>query len=90
MPTHDAVVVVCTGAYLLRVSRRRCAALVLGGPPFLVVLMAYNYHYFGHPLAFGQSVVAPLLRRATGKEWYLRDRKKATTLPPSTATTPPP
>ena len=40
-----AVVVVCTGAYLLCVDRRRCAAFVLGGLPFLV-------------LAFGQSVVA--------------------------------
>ena len=40
-----AVVVVCTGAYLLCVDRRRCAAFVLGGLPFLV-------------FAFGQSVVA--------------------------------
>ena len=31
---------------------------MLGGLPFLVFLTAYNYHYFGHPLAFGQSVVA--------------------------------
>ena len=53
-----AAVVVCTGAYLLCVDRRRCAAFVLGGLPFLVFLTAYNYHYFGHPLAFGQSVVA--------------------------------
>ena len=35
-----AVVVVCTGAYLLCVDRRRCAAFVLGGLPFLV--------FFGH------------------------------------------
>ena len=40
-----AVVVVCTGAYLLCVDRRRCVAFVLGGLPFLV-------------FAFGQSVVA--------------------------------
>ena len=53
-----AVVVVCTGAYLLCVDRRRCVAFVLGGLPFLLFLTAYNYHYFGHPLAFGQSVVA--------------------------------
>ena len=53
-----AVVVVCTGAYLLCVDRRRCVAFVLGGLPFLVFLTAYNYHYFGHPFAFGQSVVA--------------------------------
>ena len=32
-----AVVVVCTGAYLLCVDRRRCAAFVLGGLPFLVL-----------------------------------------------------
>ena len=54
----SAVVVLCTGAYLLWVDRRRCAAFVLGGLPFLVCMTAYNYHYFGHPLAFGQSVVA--------------------------------
>ena len=35
-----AVVVVCTGAYLLCVDRRRYAAFVLGGLPFLV--------FFGH------------------------------------------
>ena len=54
----SAVVVLCTGAYLLWVDRRRCAAFVLGGLPFVVFLTAYNYHYFGHPLAFGHSVVA--------------------------------
>ena len=32
--------------------------LVLRGRPFLAVLTAYDYHYFGHPLAFGQTVVA--------------------------------
>ena len=32
----SAVVVLCTGAYLLWVDRRRCAAFVLGGLPFLV------------------------------------------------------
>ena len=57
------MVVVCTGAYLLWVNRHRCAAFVLGGLPFLIVLTAYNYHYFGHPLAFGQSVVALLPAR---------------------------
>ena len=31
-----AVVVLCTGAYLLWVDRRRCAAFVLGGLPFLI------------------------------------------------------
>ena len=46
VPPHTvAVVVVCTGAYLLCVDRRRCVAFVLGGLPFLV-------------FAFGQSVVA--------------------------------
>ena len=35
-PPTSAVLVVCTGAYLLRVDRRRCAAFVLGGLPFLV------------------------------------------------------
>ena len=48
-----AAVGVCTGAYLLWVDRRRCAAFVLGGLPFLVFLIAYNYHYVGHPFAFG-------------------------------------
>ena len=40
-----AAVGLCTGAYVLRVDRRRCTAFVLGGLPFLV-------------FAFGQSVVA--------------------------------
>ena len=53
-----AVAVVGAAAYLLWVDRRRCATFVLGGLPFLVFLAAYNYHYFGHPFAFGQSVVA--------------------------------
>ena len=44
------MLVVCTGAYLLRVHRRRCAAFVLGS--------AGCRSWFGHPLAFGQSVVA--------------------------------
>ena len=53
-----AVALVCAGAYLLWVDPRRCAAFVLGGLPFLAFLTGYNYHYFGHPFAFGQSVVA--------------------------------
>ena len=48
-----AAVVLCTAAYLLCADRRRRAAFVLGGVPFLVFLTAYNYHYFGHPFAFG-------------------------------------
>ena len=62
-----AVVVVCAGAYLVWVDRRRCAAYVLGGLPFLVILTAYNASYFGSPLTFGQSVVSQSLAlRDTG------------------------
>ena len=53
-----AVVVLCAGLYLLGVDRRRCIAFVLGGLPFALILAGYNYHYFGNPLVFGQSVVA--------------------------------
>ena len=41
-----AAVVMCAVAYLLWLDRRRWAAFVLGGLPFLVLLTAYNYHYF--------------------------------------------
>ena len=62
-----AVAVVCAGAYLLWVDRRRCALYVLGGLPFLVILAAYNTYYFGNPLVFGQSVVSQSLAlRDTG------------------------
>ena len=62
-----AVAVVCVGAYLLWVDRRRCALYVLGGMPLLVVLAAYNMYYFGNPLVFGQSVVSQSLAlRDTG------------------------
>ena len=52
------VVALCAGAYLLWVDRRRCAAYVLGGLPFALILAAYNHFHFGSPLVFGQSVVA--------------------------------
>ena len=64
-----AVAVVCVGAYLLWTDRRRCAAFVLGGLPFLAVLVAYNTYYFGSPLAFGQTVVSRMVAlRATGSD----------------------
>ena len=64
-----AVAVVCAGAYLLWADRRRCAAYVLGGLPFLAVLAAYNGYYFGSPLAFGQTVASKLIAlRGTGSE----------------------
>lgn len=64
-----AVVVVCAGAYLLWVDRRRCAAYVLGGLPFLVVLLVYNVHYFGSPFQFGQTIASKAISlRDTGTE----------------------
>ena len=64
-----AVAVVCVGAYLLWTDRRRCAAYVLGGLPFLVLLAAYNGYYFGSPLVFGQTVASKLIfLRDTGSE----------------------
>ena len=64
-----AVAVVCVGAYLLWADRRRCAAYVLGGLPFLVILAAYNGYYFGSPLVFGQTVASKLIAlRGTGSE----------------------
>ena len=65
----SAVVVVCAGAYLLWVNRRRLAAYVLGGLPFLVILAAYNSHYFGSPLIFGQGVASAIIASSsTGSE----------------------
>lgn len=62
-----AVAVVCAGAYLLCADRRRCAAYVLGGVPFLVVLIAYNSTYFGSPFEFGQTVASKIIAaRDTG------------------------
>ena len=64
-----AVVVVCAGAYLLWVDRRRFAAYVLGGIPFLVILAAYNGYYFGSPFVFGQTVASEIIALgATGSE----------------------
>ena len=53
-----AAAVVCVAAYLLWVDRRRLAAYVVGGLPFLVILLAYNGYYFGSPLTFGQTVAS--------------------------------
>ena len=65
----SAVVVVCVGAWLLWVDRRRCAAYVLGGLPFLVILAAYNGYYFGSPLVFGQTLASKAIALAdTGSE----------------------
>ena len=64
-----AVAAVCVGAYLLWTDRRRCAAFVLGGLPFLALLAAYNGYYFGSPLVFGQTVVAKIIAlRDTGSD----------------------
>ncbi|MCY4373695.1 MAG: glycosyltransferase family 39 protein [Spirochaetaceae bacterium] len=64
-----AVSVVCVGAYLLWVDRRRCAAYVLGGLPFLVILIAYNGYYFGSPFVFGQTAASKTIAlRDTGSE----------------------
>ena len=65
----SAVVVVCVGAYLLWVDRRRCARYVLGGLPFLVILAAYNGYYFGRPLVFGQTIASKIIAlRDTGSD----------------------
>ena len=64
-----AVAVVCVGAYLLWADRRRCATYVLGGLPFLVILIAYHVHYFGSPFVFGQTVASKIIAvRDTGSE----------------------
>ena len=64
-----AAAVVCAGAYLLYADRRRCAAYVLGGLPFLVILAAYNGYYFGSPFEFGQTVASKIIAlRDTGSE----------------------
>ena len=65
-----AVVVLCVGAYLLCVDRRRCAAYVLGGLPFLVLLLAYQGYYFGNPLVFGQTMASQRIAlRDTGSTY---------------------
>ena len=64
-----AVAAVSVGVYLLLADRRRCAAFVLGGLPFVAVLAVYNTWFFGSPLAFGQTVVSKTVAlRATGSD----------------------
>ena len=64
-----AVAVTCVGAYLLWADRRRCAAYVLGGLPFLVALAAYNGYWFGSPFGFGQTAASKLIfLRDTGSD----------------------
>ena len=64
-----AVAAVCACAYLLWVDRRRCAACMLGGLPFLAALVAYNSFHFGSPFEFGQSVASRIIAlRDTGSD----------------------
>ena len=83
-----ALVVVCAGAYLLWVDRRRFAAYVLGGIPFLVILAAYNAYYFGSPFVFGQTVASKIIalaerhRKGRNTPWVKPYRSFR---PPSTA-----
>lgn len=49
-----AVATAALGIYLVIYDRRSLAAYVLGGLPTALAFLAYNMHYFEHPLAFGQ------------------------------------
>jgi hypothetical protein len=48
-------VVLAIGAYLLIVDRRAFPKFVLGGLPFAVALLVYNWHYLGSPFSFGET-----------------------------------
>ena len=64
-PTSGLVVLAVAG-YWLCVHRARLAALVAGGLPLAVGLLAYNLHYFGRPLAFGQTMLGHVAQNKTG------------------------
>ncbi len=53
----SGVVVLAVGVYLLMRDRRALLHFVLGGLPIAFLLGAYNVHYFGSPLEFGQAAV---------------------------------
>ena len=61
----SAVVVVCTGVYLLWVNRCWFTAFALGGLPFAAGLAAYNGYYFGSPVEFGQILASKKVALAT-------------------------
>lgn len=51
----SALVAASVGVYLLFADRRGLAAYVAAGLPFAGLLVAYNSHALGSPLAFGQT-----------------------------------
>ncbi|MFO0947962.1 MAG: tetratricopeptide repeat protein [Planctomycetota bacterium] len=63
----SALVVVCVAAYLLVVDRRRLLAFLAAGLPFAVAMLAYNQHYFGSPLSFGQTEITVVAEFKTGR-----------------------
>jgi len=62
----SALVVVAVGVHLLLTHRRALVAFILGGLPLAAALLAYNLHYFGQPLAFGQMMLEHVAREKTG------------------------
>lgn len=50
----SAILVVAVGVYLLIAHRKALPFYVLGGLPFLLGLLTYNYYYFDVPFDFGQ------------------------------------
>ncbi|MBL9125346.1 MAG: tetratricopeptide repeat protein, partial [Planctomycetaceae bacterium] len=56
----SGVVILAVGAYLLVTDWRGCLAFTVACCPLLLFLAGYNYHYFGSPLTFGQTVQARL------------------------------
>ncbi|MCP4329921.1 MAG: glycosyltransferase family 39 protein [Alphaproteobacteria bacterium] len=52
----SAPLAVTVGLYLLMIDRAALWRFIVGGLPIAILLFAYNYHYFGSPLDFGQLV----------------------------------
>jgi hypothetical protein len=57
----SAVMVVAAGMYLLIVNRKALLYYIAGGLPMFIVLVSYNYHYFGAPFEFGQLKVSGVI-----------------------------
>lgn len=57
----SAIMVIAVGVYLLLVNRKALLFYVVGGLPFLIGLILYNYHYFGVPFDFGQLQASVLI-----------------------------
>lgn len=63
----SALIVLAVGAYLVIANRRQAFIFAAAGAPLALFLLAYNQHYWGSPLAFGQTEITNVAESKTGK-----------------------